>query len=376
MRKKIFLLLIPVFIIVLTQFTISNIKLLRFPAQDFEVFYLAGKYALNNENPYQKITGKDPFKNPPPALLVFTPLAILPILQSQILWFLLSITSFLIASFFLFRIVNWKGWKIWLIFLTASLLFFPMRYNLGSGQINNFLFLLIVLSFYYLKTNSILSPLGLASAIALRVTPIFFLLTLFLQSRIRLISKTFLGLLSLSIISLIFFGPHIFSNYLTAGGTYFDFGISAYYNQSLAGFLSRTIQYPQINWIIILTSLTLALIHLIRQTRVISKNPLKDIVIWSISILYILIFAPYTWQYNFVIVIFSLIATCYLSQKLKLSSVFFFFVGLSYLLIGANIKNPTIFSGFFGGIILSHVLIGTLILLFLNLYILKKLSKT
>jgi len=373
--------IIPIFIICLfalvtAQFLLSSSKLLKFPAQDFEVFYLAGQFALKGENPYQRIPGKDPFKNPPPALLVFAPLASLPILQSQALWFISSITAYLIASFYLFKIVGWSGWKKWLIFLTATIVFFPFRYNLGSGQINNILFLFIILNFYFLRTKPMKSALSLAGAIMLRVTPLFFMFSLLTTSRLKQIHQTFLGLLVLAIIAFVFFGPSIYQNYQQGTDSYLNFGISSYYNQSIDGLLSRTLNQPHTHLVIILVLLVTLLSTIYFQSRRIKDGFLRDLTLWSIGTICLLIFAPYSWQYNFVVIIFSLVATFHLGRKLMLPKIFFGLLGLSYLLLGANIKNPLNFTGLLGGMILSHVLIGALILLALDFYILKKLQKS
>lgn len=90
-----------------------------------------------------------------------------------------------------------------------------------------------------------------------------------------------------------------------------------------------------------------------------------------------LIFAPFAWQYHFVIAIFPLTTTFYLLYRAKASLVLFFLIFLSYLLIGWNIKNPTGFIdlGLLGSIIMSHVLWGSILLLFLNYQLIKKLDR-
>jgi len=130
-------LVVPIFLLIALQFIVSNIKLLRSPGQDFEVFYLSGQQAVVKQNPYLML-GKDIVRNPPPALLLFMLLPILPIQLSQIIWFILSLIIFFIGSYFLFKILVELdrdkfliplNWKLWLPYLSLAFIFFPFRYN-------------------------------------------------------------------------------------------------------------------------------------------------------------------------------------------------------------------------------------------------------
>ena len=97
-------LVVPIFLLIALQFIVSNIKLLKSPGQDFEVFYLSGQQAVVRQNSYLML-GKDIVRNPPPALLLFMLLPLLPIQLSQIIWFILSLIIFFIGSYFLFKIL-------------------------------------------------------------------------------------------------------------------------------------------------------------------------------------------------------------------------------------------------------------------------------
>ena len=380
-------LVVSIFLLIALQFIVSNIKLLRSPGQDFEVFYLSGQQAVVKQNPYLML-GKDIVRNPPPALLLFMLLPILPIQLSQIIWFILSLIIFFIGSYFLFKILAELdrdkfliplNWKLWLPYLSLAFIFFPFRYNLGSGQVNNVLFLLIVLAFYLsLHKRWGLSALSLALAVVLKITPIFLLYTLLIEKKVKTVLWTVVYVVVIGLITGLILGFRVYGDYLSIPGSFFDFGVSTYYNQSLAGFLARVSNNFELNKWLILAILTITSISLFFIQKRLAKNHLlSKTVLWNLSVLFMLIFAPFAWQYHFVIIIFPLVVTAFLGYKMKLSYRFFSLLVLSYLLIGWNIKNPTSYinSGLVGAVILSHTFIGSTLLLLLNYYFVIKFPK-
>lgn len=383
MNKLLSFLLIVVFFVISLQFIISNARSLKTVDQDFEVFYLSGKQVINGKNPYMLI-GKDIIRNPPPALLLFTLLPLLPIKTSQIVWFILSFISFIAGSYYLFKILDKvngnkssyeKNWKIWLIYLSLAFIFFPFRYNLGSGQVNNFLFLLLVLTFYLLQSKKELwSALFLSLAILLKITPIFLLFTLFLEKKIKVIVWTFIDTILISVTTFLLLGYNIFKNYFGILKSFFNFGIQTYYNQSLSGFMARTFNNfaltQWVNYILVLTGVFFLVLY---YRKPVKNYFISELIIWNISIIYLLLLAPFAWQYHFVIIIFPLVTTFYIIYRKKIFYRLFFFLILSYLLIGWNIKNPnTIYhQSILGSILLSHVFFGSLILLFVNYSLLR-----
>lgn len=251
-------LIIPIFLVIALQFLNSNFKLLKskFPAQDFEVFYLSGKQALNGQNPYLEV-GKDIVRNPPPVIPAFMLLGLFPILISQIVWFNLSFLIFLIGSYFLFKILENEdkfkislanNWKIWLLYLSLVLRFFPFRYNLGSGQVNNFLFLFLVLSFYFVKQSKyFFSGLSLALGIFLKITPILLLYPLVIMKENKLLKWVVFNLVIIILLTLPLIGFKTYQNYLAILNSFFNFGLSVYINQSIIGFLARISSVYQLN---------------------------------------------------------------------------------------------------------------------------------
>lgn len=377
MKNIISLLVICIFFIISLQFIISNARSLKTVSQDFEVFYLSGQQVIRGQNPYLLIR-KDIVRNPPPTILLFSLLTFLPIKSAQIGWFILSLLSFIAGSYYIFRVFDKHdenklyyshNWRVWLVYLSLVLIFFPFRYNLGSGQVNNFLFLFLVLVFYSLQSKKELWAAFLLSlAILLKITPIFILFILLIQKKIRVVVWTILFTVIISITVFLFLGGGIYQNYLGITKSFFNFNIYTYYNQSLAGFLARTFNNVELTkwllYIAIVISLTM-IIYLLKKNK--KNNFESDMILWNISIVYMLILAPFAWQYHFVIIIFPLVTTTYIVYKTRLSYKFFFFLILSYLLIGWNIKNPENLSP----IILSHVFFGSFILLLINYYLAK-----
>lgn len=376
--KKLTWLIIPLFIVVAIQFTISNIRILSAPVWgDFEYFYNTGERALLRQNPYIE-EGGGLLRNTPPTLFIYASLTLFPIHSAQIIFFIISFMAFLIGSYFLFKLICQKqNLNLWLIYLIAVLVFFPFRYNFGSGHINALLFSLLSLTFYFLKQKrEEIAGFFLSLSIFLSVTPGFLLLPLLIKKRFKALKGTFISMLVVSAVTALFFGLDMFKYYFHSSKQYFDFGISSYYNQSLTAFLIRIFQNVDLTRISLLIILVVALTFYIYVQTKLENTREQNLIGWSISILYILIFPPFAWQYHFITVIFCLIVTLFVGLKMKLGYKFFLLLFLCYTLIGWNIKNPGIFDqNIFGPIILSHVLIGTIILLTINFYQLKRLLR-
>lgn len=372
--------MILIFLVVTSQFALSQVKLLQFPAMDFETFYLSGKQVLSGGNPYLKIASDIP-RNPPPALLLFSFFALFPILQSQLIWFIFSLLGFLIGSYFLFKTFEKEdgsgffcpsNLKLWLIYLTLVFTFFPFRFNLGSGQMNNILFLLISLAFYFsIKKKASLSALMLLIGICLKITPLFLVFTLILEKQFKIVKQVFLLLLITVAATPFLLGREIYRYYLAIPSSFFDFRMPVYYNQSLSAFLSRIGIDGNLTRMILVLSLAAAIILLLKKTLKIPGESFNSrLIIWNISILYMLLFAPFAWQYHFVIMIFPFASTAYLIYKSGFFR-FFWLLGLAYTLSAFNIRNPRLYSSLpvFGSFILSHLFFGAMILLLINLYL-------
>lgn len=386
--SKIFLsIVLVVFFLVSIQFAYSHIKILsQSPAFDFETLYFSGHQALNGQNPYLKLHS-DTVRNPPPAILLYSIWALLPIKLSEIVWFILSITIFLIGSYFLIKTLekennkffNSKNILFWLLYLILVLRFFPFRWNVGSGQINNLLFALLCISFYLIRyKKQYLGSVALALGISIKLTPLFILFNFFIQKKFRLVFYTLFNLFTifcLTILILATKGINIIKDYSSIPNLYFDFYTTNYHNQSLASFLTRLLSNPQASQTISVICLIIGLVIFYIFFRKNTKYDFKsEILSWNISILYMLIFAPFAWKYHFVIIIFPLLTTCFLLYTTIARTKAWIVLVLSYLLISFHFKSGYLLEYFnpIQAVVFSHVLVGAILLLILNFYLVSK----
>lgn len=381
-------LLIPVFILVAAQFTLSNIKILSRPIEgDFKCFYRGGHLAIKGDNPYLKCE-EGQIRNPPPIFLVFSLLAIFPANISQTLFFIFSLMLFWASSVLIINFahhnlvnanVNLKEWLVLISYLSLCIVFFPFRHSLSSGHINTIIFSLLALSYYLLYIRkSVIAAIPLSLAIAFSITPILLLVILFLQKNYRILLNVIISLVLIFLITASIFGIELFRNYLAIPSSYFDFGVASYYNQSFPGLLARITNEQQIRKIIYSPVLLLALILFINTAIKVHKdNIINNTLIWNISILYILIFAPLAWQYHYIIAIFPLMTSLWIIYSQKMNDLYLLVIALAYVLMGYNIKDPTTFLELkvVGVIITSHSLWGAILLLILNLKLLKQMNK-
>src|SRR3989344_4431360 len=147
---------------------------------DFVVYYEAAWVVFQNHaNPcLGLITRSFPFNYPPTSLLILWPLAFLNFKAANILWNISSIFSVFLTIFLLLKLILPKlNRKIFLlIFLVLSFAFtipfFPVKFNIGNGQINHFLLLLFTLSLYLYQTGrKKASAFFLALATAIKLAP-------------------------------------------------------------------------------------------------------------------------------------------------------------------------------------------------------------
>src|SRR3989344_3265948 len=191
---------------------------------DFVVYYEAAWVVFQNHaNPYLGlITRSFPFNYPPTSLLLLWPLAFLNFKAANILWNISSIFSVFLTIFLLLKLILPKlNRKIFLlIFLVLSFAFtipfFPVKFNIGNGQINHFLLLFVTLSFYlYFKNKKTLTALSLASAACIKLAPVIFLLFFLLKKDWFVIKRFFAFLAVLFIAPILIFGWDFQKRYYT-----------------------------------------------------------------------------------------------------------------------------------------------------------------
>lgn len=319
---------------------------------DFVVYYEAVKMFLLGLNPYQGLlTRTFPFNYPPPALLFLFPLGFFDFATANIVWNILSLVSVIISI----RLLIKSNLYFLIAVVLFTVFFFPVKFNIGNGQINHFILLFCVLGLCFYNTGrKNWSAFFLAFATGIKFAPAIFLLYFFIRRDYKQIIRIIIFVIFILFISFIFIPPSYQLIYLhDVLPLSFSSGAKDwYYNQSLWGFLARAapslatyLFYPLATIILFLTWW--------RGRKLDSKRALA-----AVSCLYLLIH-PIALQHYFAFAIIPLILLWDKKDWLILSVV--------YLLLAFDIKNfiqvPREFN-----FLLSHDFYGVLILWILALW--------
>lgn len=345
---------------------------------DFSYYYYAVETLLRGGNPYvETITSaKLPFSPllfayPPQALFLFLPLSLMPYAVAGKLFTLLSVVSFILSIILLSRIVKLKPFSnLGLFLIILSLNYFPAKFTLGMGQVNNFVLLAIVLFIYFLANkHHILSGIFLAIATLIKVTPFVFFAYLVFYRKWKILFAAVVASLAISLTTYFFVGHEIYFHFfLETLPKLINAWPGDYYNQSLSGFILRSINGADIqNLLRVFVTLLLSVFSLIALWIHGRKNKMSLIGI-NILIILGLLLSSYSWQHHFVWSLIPLFLTFkYIREKSgKVKD--FLVLGVSYFLIGVNLKTPLRFPQ----LLQSHVFFGAMILYFLDLNFLQK----
>ena len=361
------------FIIIFFISSVIFLKVLTYDYYpDFSSYYYSPIKVFNGENPY--LGGKDfftPFVYPPPVSLFFFPFTLLPFPIAQKLFLIISIVCLLSSIGLLFKLFKLAPFSILGLFLiTLVLNFFPEKFTLGMGQINNVVLLMVTLFIYfYVKKREILSGSFLAVAIALKLFPGLLIIYLIFGKRWKTLLSVILTTLIIVLITFVFVNPRIISFfYITVLPSLIESWKADYYNQSLSAFLIRgwsSLELASILRPIIGTVLILISFIIVWKFK---KNDKPGLLSISLLITSSIIVNTFSWQHHFVWLIIPLFITFYYIKNNHLGKQYYLFLGLSYLLMAVNMKTPSSFPT----LLQSHVLYGALLLYILDAYILIK----
>lgn len=345
---------------------------------DFRSYYFGAKNLTESINPYAdsgNVFGV--FLYPPPTLFLFLPLTFLSLFIAGKLFTVLSILCFLTSVYLLLKIIKVKpGSNLGMFLLLLTFNFFPEKFTLGMGQINNFVLLSVVFFiFFYLKEKQIISGVFLAIAVLIKISPIILLLVPLMQKKWKIIFSFFIFIWIILLLSYLIIGREIFFYFFNVTlPNLFTNSAGGYYNQSLSGFLNRgigiTSPFSHMEIIIkgFLLLLTLYYFYKFNRMR-------RDLLFLSISLLISLglILTNNSWQHHFVWLLVPLYLTFSLIRNKKMKFNFYIILGFGFFLVALNLKSPN----FFPVLLQSHVFYGAIILYFLNLYLLsnENLSK-
>lgn len=326
---------------------------------DFLVYFEAARTILAGGNPYRwTLFGAVPYNYPPTSLLFLWPLGLLPPFVASQIWNVLSVSAEVLAIFFILKTAGAKVTVLGFIFLVLAftIFFFPAKFNLGMGQINNFVLLLSVLCLYFYPKHKSLSAFFLAAAVAIKIAPVIFLLYFVIRDDWAQVRR-FLASLAILVFGSLFVVPFdwqwdFFGNILPV-----SFAIGAkswYYNQSLFGFLARSLSHAVI--VQVTFYFLAAVIVFLTWWRGRKVSDLR--LVAAVATLYLLIH-PIAFQHYFAFAIIPLI-----------------FLGLNrwtliaYILIAMDIKRPDLVSREMN-FLLSHQFFGVLLLWASSLRIVK-----
>jgi len=360
-----------VYVLIFFAFLVSLayiLKILFSPSYfDFRYYYNSLQALIHGGNPYN--SSKFPlFYYPPAAILFLFPFVILPLVISEKIYIIFSFLCLFLSIKMLFKIfqIPMRSWlSIFLMILIFN--FFPLKFTLVMGQINTVIFLLLTFFIYCYKNNrQYLSGIALATALSLKIFPILLMPYLMINKQWKILISMLLTLIFISGAVYIAFPKNVTSAFFTntipsilqtGGGTY-------YYDQSLFAFINRTLnnQIPiQLTRAISIAILIATYIILWLYGRFKSSNLL------SMSSLMILnlILNGYAEQHHFMWLIIPLFVTFFYVRNRRLSNWLYAILGLSYLSMAVNLKNPVIFPVPFQ----SHVLYGAILLYVLLMYL-------
>ena len=331
------------------------LKLFEPLGNDFVVYYEAAKMFLAGLNPYTGlITRTFPLNYPPIISLFVWPLGIGPISLISPIWNILSVGALLGSIWVVLGWTRRRSWGKYILLIGLfTLPFFPTKFNVGMGQINNFILLFCVLGIRW--------PFFLALATGMKFAPAVFVLYYLITKDWGRIKKFFLYLAGLQILSFIFVPLDWQIIYWTKvlPLSFTDAVKDWYYNQSLYGFLARSLNSELITKICFYgLAIGMVGITIMRGMREIREMGMpagkagetgRRRVLAGVACLYLLVH-PMAIQHYFGLAIIPLIL-------LGLNK----WTAIAYLLIAANIKQPDLVPKSFN-FILSHQFFGVLIL--------------
>lgn len=324
---------------------------------DFSVFYHATRDLITGSNPYTDSTLFTVFAYPPVTAWTLMPLAVLPYAVAKGAWTVVTLGALIVSAFIAVRLVYPDGTRVWtgaVFFLL--ILSFPARFTIGMGQINGFA-LVLLLSSVWCAVNKKQTLAGILFGLSATAKPqLMLLLPLFFLTGYAKAGwdgvKTLVVAAGVSFFA--YWGTTLFYLNSIVGALAVYQGAETYYNQGIRAILSRTVagDTTVFYWIssAILYSLVLWMIV---------KKHLPIIHAFAVLLPVMLLIEPLSWQHHYIFLLPSYVLAYRLLAGSARGKVLFI---LSIALVSYNIARPVLLSGLGFQIILSHVGVGTLLL--------------
>ncbi|MBP7876194.1 DUF2029 domain-containing protein [Candidatus Woesebacteria bacterium] len=343
--------------------------------QDFGAYYVGAQAVLQHQNPYLLQAELKPIY-PPSALLLLSPLGLLPKETSAKLWTVLSYSSLLTTLFLLPRLSDRRNQRlIFSSMLGLTAIAFPAQFTLGMGQINLLILLLITFAFWMYQENRYVwvgVVLGLAASF--KIAPlilVFFFIRKKCWKAVISFAVSFLflqlaGGLALGFPATEYYWLRLFPHLPTVGN-------ASYYNQALTGFLARAgvsnFSAQIINYaaLLVLTVSSFLITKSAKQSKAIELGE------YSLFLLAGLLAGGLAWQHHFVVAMLPLFALWLLSnsRSKRVRQMMIAGICISFVLIAVNIRQPSLFHGWLPNTALSHVFWGGVLLYGLVVWVLK-----
>jgi alpha-1,2-mannosyltransferase len=360
--------IIVVFLGTLSLTSFSVVRIITSVAPDFSVMWLATRDLPIGRNPYLNPDIFTGVGYPPNTLLFYLPLISFPYKIAQAIFIFLSLASIIGSVYLSLKITLTKvSWFALFSGFSLAFLSFPMKFTLGMGQNNSIALLLLLLAYYfYLHKKLPICGILLGSAITLKTIFIFFLLFFLAKREWKIIFYSVIVIgFSIFLVG-IFADISLYSYYLKeiVPSLLNLSGREIYYNQGVMGFVSRLSDSLDLRKNLVI-GISVILVSITTLLSVKKKNPN---LLLSLFIITLLLIDSLSWQHHFVWLIFpfTLLASHFLKKQ---SITLLCLLGISFLLVSWNFKNPVIYSNFPLSLVLSHVFYGTVILFFLCLHL-------
>jgi hypothetical protein len=338
-------------VMVLAYGLLASIRISVTTAPDFSVYYRAALAMVQGRSPYQAPDLYTGLGYPPFSLLPYVPLTLLPEKIAQVIFLGISLVAlFPIAAWSLKLSGQLPNFQIVLLLVAVAQLMFPVRFTLGMGQ-SNLLALFLLLGGFLYRSQNISAAYW---AVMFLVKPHLLFLIPFLIISGQLIKVAF----SLIILTAVV-GAGLTATGLASSWYYLSkevpqlavfAGREIYYNQGVAAFFSRFLDYNSARLAAYFASAVIFGVSLIIAVR--NKK-----LAFFIGLPAFLLIEPLSWQHHYVFLIPVLVYLYFGPEtKFQLTAI------IALILVSINWESPQLIQkSFFGRIALSHVFFGTLI---------------
>lgn len=306
---------------------------------------------------------------PPFVTILFSLFSFLPLITASKVWVALSIFFLFVSLYLCFKLFNVRFLSSTALVLSSLVfIYFPVKFTLGMGQLNLLVLMLVVLTFYfYIKGKDSYSGVCLGTSIILKLFPALLPLYFLLVRKYKIFLYAMVAFIILGGISYFFIKPEINNYYWlhllsVLGSVPVD-----YYNQALSGFLARQFDNSSLRELLrIIISVFFVVfsfwIILKKKKRDFSRKTLEFGLLVTLNVF----INGHSWQHHFVWLILPFLIVFFYIKNNKLGMGNYLFLGTSYLLVSANLENPSSFPTIFQ----SHVFFGAILLWMLNMHLL------